>query len=114
MLNITGMYGFKNQTEILNLLLELESVFDDAVRIICEGTMPKTIDASFWVYYKEKNLATYYPHSTFIIVTKILNESCIEEYNKPYISEIVKDIYGLNTREANALKEALLKKNIQI
>ena len=99
---------------ILNLLTELEFVFGEAVKVISKGSLPNVVDEMFWFFYSERKLARKYPHETVFILTKILNSASIPDYDKIYISEIVKEINGIDKKEQKQLQASLLKKNIVI
>lgn len=99
---------------ILELLPELEFVYNEAAQIICQGEMPKIVNSLFWYSLKQKHLARNYPNVTATVVTKVLNASSITFYDVTIIKEIVNEIDGLNDSEQKRLQDALLKNNIDV
>ena len=99
---------------ILELLPELEFVFNEAAQIICQGNIPKRVNSLFWHSLKQKHLTRNYPNITAMVVTKVLNTSSITLYDVPMIKEIVNEIEGLDENEQRQLQEALLKHNIDV
>lgn len=102
----------KEKKAILELVIELDSVFAEAVSVICKGAMPSTVDSLFWISFKEKHLVSKYPHETAFLITRILNTATIANHDKLYIREIIDEIKELDDKEQKLLQEAQLRKNI--
>lgn len=98
--------------ELLGILPELDFVFDEAVQIICKGTLPATVDGILWHYVDEKQLASKFPQSTAILVTKALNSIESIGYERESIRKIINDIKGIDDKTQRKLQEAMLRKGI--
>ena len=103
----------ENQS-ILMLLTELDFVFDEAAQIVCKGSMPAKTDGLFWYLFNEKHFAKKYPHSAAFVVVKVLNSVSEIGFDEEYITEIVREMEGLDEKESKQIKEALLIKNITV
>ena len=97
---------------LFSLLPELDFVFDDAIQIMCKGKMPDNIDGMLWHYIEEKQLASRFPQSTAVLITKVLNSCESIGYERVYIRKIVNEIKGIDDKTQRKLQEALLKKGI--
>lgn len=104
----------KENQAILDLVLQLEVVFDSAVRTVCRGSIPQNVDGLFWFSLSDKHYAKKFPGSVALLTTKILNASSPATYDGIYIREIINELDGLEPKAERQLKEALLKNNIVI
>ena len=94
------------------LLPYLDFVFEDAVTILCKGSIPSKLDNLFWYELEEKKLTPAHSHSMAKLLSMLLNSIKDLEYRKESIMQITKSLNGLNKKENKQLQEALLKHNI--
>ena len=97
---------------ILNLLPELDFVFEEAVSIICKGSIPSKIDNLFWHSLYQKKLTAKYPNSVATVVIKVLNSI---ENAGPFdtdIKRIIEDLDGIDDKKKKQIQEAALKHSI--
>lgn len=102
----------KENLAILNLVIQLDVVFDSAVKTVCRGRIPCNIDGLFWFSLSEKHYARKHPKSVVLLIIKLLNASSPTTYDGVYIREIANELDGLELKEERQLKETLLKNNI--
>lgn len=98
--------------EILDLLLELEDVFDDAVDIVCTGKIPDGVDMFFWYSLKDTQLPEMFPHSMARLLIKLLKVSTNIGSSRDIIVDIVNRMEGLEEKETKQLQELMLKNSI--
>lgn len=94
------------------LLPHLDFVFEDAVKILCKGSLPSSIDHLFWYELEKKELNPDYSHSVVTVLFMLLNSIKNLEYEQKYITRIVRSLQGLDEKENKKLQEALLKHGI--
>ncbi len=96
------------------LLLRLDFVFEDAVKILCRGNIPSSLDNLFWYELEEKKLALVHSHSTAKLLIMLLNSIKDLGFEEDYIIRIAKSLQGLDEKEHKQLQEALLKHSITV
>lgn len=99
-------------SNILNLLPELDFVFEEAVSVICKGSIPKKVDNLFWHSLLQKNLTDKYPISVATVVIKVLNS--VEKVG-PFdvdIKKIIEGLDGIEDKKKKQIQEAALKHSI--
>ena len=99
---------------LFKLLPRLDFVIDDAVKILCKGSIPSTLDNLFWYEMNEKRIASEHSHSIAKLLIALLNS--IKDlggiFVKQYIEQMVNALQGLEEKEQKQLQEALLKHGI--
>lgn len=98
---------------LLELLINLEVVFDDAVNVICSAPMPKEVDSLFWYCFYDSHIAQKHSNSAFKVLTTVLKSVSNIGLDEQSIKNIVKDMGELDTDKEVELKEVLLEKNIR-
>lgn len=96
------------------LLVHLDFVFEDAVKILCKGSIPSSIDNLFWYELEKKKLAPAYSHSVATLLFTLLNSIKNLGFGQEHIIRIVKSLQGLAEKENKQLQEALLKRSITV
>ncbi|MCR4793429.1 MAG: DUF4020 domain-containing protein [Lachnospiraceae bacterium] len=99
-------------SNILNLLPELDFVFEEAVSIICKGSIPNKIDNIFWHSLLQKNLAAKYPISIAAVMIKVLNSVEKVDPFKEDIKKIIEALDGIEDKKKKQIQEAALKHSI--
>lgn len=102
-----------DRCEMLEWLVELEPVYDEAVEIICRGEPPKKTDGRFWYAFMEKKYAQNNPKSTVKLLVFIMKDKNSIGYSESYVRQIYMDL-PTKYRESNKqLDEALLRCGIK-
>jgi len=96
------------------LLLQLDFVFEDAVKILCKGSIPSSLDNLFWYELEEKKFAPDHSHSIAKLLSTLLNSIKDLGFGKDNIIRIAKSLQGLDEKEQKQLQEALLKHSITV
>ncbi len=96
------------------LLLRLDFVFEDAVKILCKGSIPSSIDHLFWYQLNKEKLASDRSHSLAKLLFTLLNSIKELGFEKDYIIQIAKTLQGLDEKENKQLREALIKHGIAL
>lgn len=97
---------------LLELLPELEEVFDSAVDIFIKGKTPKFADGMIWYSLREKEIGKKFPHSMARLMIKLFSSEIELNFGKDDIIQIVDDMEELSEKEMQQLQEVLLKQNI--
>lgn len=97
---------------MLELLPELEEVFDSAVDIFIKGKTPKFADGMIWYSLREKEIGKKFPHSMARLMIKLFSSEIELNFGKDDIIQIVDDMEELSEKEMQQLQEVLLKQNI--
>lgn len=96
------------------LLPHLDFAFEDAVKILCKGSIPSSLDNMFWYELEEEKLASDYSHSIAKLLFTLLNSIKDLGFEKDLIIRIVTSLQGLDEKESKQLQEALLKHSINL
>lgn len=96
------------------LLPRLSFVFNDAVKILCKGSLPTDIDSLLWLELEKEILPNDHSRSLATLLSKLLINVHSIGFGEQSIINLVKGISGLHTKEKIQLQEALLKHNINI
>lgn len=96
------------------LLPRFDFVFEDAVKILCKGSIPTSLDYLFWFELEEEKLATEYSHSIAKLLFTLLNSLRDLGFATDYIIRIATSLHGLDEKESKQLQEALLKHSINV
>ena len=96
------------------LLPHLDFVFDDAVKILCKGRIPSSLDYLFWYELDEKKIATDHSHSIAKLLSTLLNSIKDLGFGQDYIIRIAQSLQELDEKENKQLQEALLKHSIAL
>ena len=96
------------------LLPHLGFAFEDAVRILCKGTIPSKLDGVFWYEIEKEQLVAEHPHEVVIVLSTILNSTKDLRFEQKIVVQIVKSLQGLEEKERKQLQEALLKHGISV
>lgn len=94
---------------MLDWVVELVPVFDEAVDVICGGEPPKRIDSRFLYSFAGKNLAVSHPESTVKLLIHILKDKTSLEFSDSYVREICESLPESCVKNNYQLKEALLR-----
>lgn len=98
-----------DRLEMLDWVVELVPVFDEAVDVICGGEPPKRIDSRFLYSFADKNLAVSHPESTVKLLIHILKDKTSLEFSDSYVREICESLPESCVKNNYQLKEALLR-----
>ena len=101
-------------SSLFELLPNLSFVFDDAVKILCKGSVPSSINDLFWYELSDKKLAFEYPNSIAELLIKLLSSIDNIGYGDVYLIEVIKQLHGLKMNEQKQLQELLLKHSIDV
>ena len=96
------------------LLLRLDFVFEDAVKILCKGKIPSSLDNLFWYELDEQRLALDHSHSIAKLLSTLLNSIKDLGFGQDYIIRIAQSLQELDEKENKQLQEALLKHSITV
>ena len=96
------------------LLLRLDFVFEDAVKILCKDSIPSSIDHLFWYELNEEKLVSDHSHSVAKLLFTLLNSIKELGFGEDYIIRIAKSLQGLDEKENKQLQEALIKHGITL
>lgn len=96
------------------LLPHLDFVFEDAVKILCKGSISTGLDYLFWHELEEKKLASRYPHSIAKLLVTLLKSIKELGFEKDYITRIVTSLHDLSEKENQQLQEVLLKHSVNV
>lgn len=97
-----------DRLEILEWLVELEPVFEEAVDVVCEGEPPKKIDGRFLYSFEDKKLARSHPDATVKLLIHILKDKTSLAYSEPCVRKIYEDL-PKKLQDNQQLKESLLR-----
>ena len=99
----------KEKKEIINILPNLEKVFDEAVDIIIKEELPKEIDSLFWTNLEGKDIVSGHEEKVYLLLKKILKSKIdIDEIDINVVKRIVKRFDSID----GELEEALLQRGI--
>ena len=103
-------------TSLFKLLPRLDFVIDDAVKILCKGSHPSSMDHLFWFEMNEKRFAPEHSHSIAKLLITLLNsiKDLEDIFVEQYIKQMVNELQGLEEKEQKQLQEALLKHGINV
>jgi hypothetical protein len=96
------------------LLLRLDFVFEDAVKILCKGKIPSSLDNLFWYELDEQRFASDHSHSIAKLLSTLLNSIKDLGFGQDYIIRIAQSLQELDEKENKQLQEALLKHSITL
>lgn len=100
--------------ELFMLLPRLDFVIEDAITIICRGSVPSHIDDIFWLELSEEKNILSHSHSIAKLLITLLKSISSVGYSKQYIAQIVESLRGLEQNERKQLQEVLLKHSIKV
>ena len=96
------------------LLPHLDIVFEEAVKILCKGNLPSSLDSLFWYKLEEENLTPSHSHSIAKLLFMLLYSIKDLGYGKDNVIQIVNLLEGLEEKKKKELQEALLKHSINV
>ena len=96
------------------LLPHLDIVFEEAVKILCKGNLPSSLDSLFWYKLEEENLTPSHSHSIAKLLFMLLYSIKDLGYGKDNVIQIVNLLEGLKKKKKKELQEALLKHSINV
>ena len=96
------------------LLPHLDFVFEDAVKILCKGSIPSSIDGLFWYELEEKKLTHDHSRSIAKLLYMLLYSMKNLGFEEDYIIRIAKSLHGLDEKESKQLQEVFLKHGINV
>lgn len=97
-----------------SFVLRLDFVFEDAVKILCKGSIPSSIDHLFWYELDEEKFAPDHSHSIAKLLATLLNSIKDLGFGQAYIIRIAQSLQGLDEKENKQLQEALIKHGITV
>gem|GEM_PF-6283185 len=104
----------KENELILNLLPELDFVYEEAIEIICKGEMPNYVDSFFWYRLNEKKHELRPQEKTATLIIRLLNNVTSIGVAYEEIKSIVKDLNEITESQKVELSNALLNKGITL
>lgn len=99
---------------IMNLIIVLPEIFDEAVDVVCRGKAPKHADGLFWHRLNDMQIDKSKMHSMVKLLVKVLENLVDPLSGVVYIKEIVGKLRGLDSKDRDILQEILLKRNIEV
>lgn len=98
--------------QMLMWLLELDKLYPEAVDIVCEGKLPKTIGYSFLLSMDESELIQKYPCPTLKLMIALLKNGTDFQAPKEELVRIIKQLNIEDEEQKTILTEELLKRGV--
>lgn len=113
--NIPVKYSDEERIKMIEWLPRLNSIFPEAVSIICKRKLPALGMTDFWYELCSTDHVKESPAETATLVTKLLEAGRVFAIDEPCIKEIVSSLRsGINKNQNKALDCALLKQNLSV
>ncbi len=98
--------------QMLMWLIELDKLYPEAVDIVCEGKLPKTIGYPFLLSMDESKLIQKYPCPTLKLMIALLKNGTDFQAPKEELVRIIKQLNIEDEEQKTVLTEELLKRGV--